>query len=64
MIAKIFPQDATKRAVNFDIPFSSARRNATSELNGNTVAAKKAQKKSATSSMGKLLLKSLNILYS
>ena len=51
MMAKIFPLEATPNAVYIGIPFSRASKNATSEENGTIVAAKKADKKSASSAI-------------
>ena len=51
MIASILPVDAKRRAVDSAIPFFKANINVTSELNGNIVAAKKAEKKSANSAI-------------
>lgn len=50
-MASIFPLEANKRADDFDMSLAKAARNATSELKGRIVAAKKAQKKSAISAM-------------
>ena len=50
-MAKIFPLDADIMACEIDIPFSKASKNATSELNGRMVAAKKAEKQRAISAI-------------
>ena len=51
MIAKILPHDAAKMAFKKGISFTKAAINATSEEKGKIVAAKKAEKKSASSVM-------------
>lgn len=51
MIAKILPNDADKMALKKGISFAKAAINATSEEKGKMVAAKKAEKKSASSVM-------------
>lgn len=51
MMASIFPLEANMSAFDFDISFERAARNAISELKGKIVAAKKADKKRATSAM-------------
>lgn len=48
-MARIFPLEALSIAFTNGISFESAARKATSEENGKIVAAKKAEKKSATS---------------
>ena len=50
-MANIFPKEAKNSAVYFAIPLSSAKRNATSELNGKRVAAKKALRKRLSSAI-------------
>ncbi|MDD5400536.1 MAG: hypothetical protein PHQ93_05040 [Sulfurimonas sp.] len=50
-MARIFPLEAKISAFAFDISLAKAARNATSELNGKIVAAKKADKKSVISAM-------------
>ena len=51
MIAKIFPLEAKDKAVKVGTPFSKARRNVTSEEKGTMVAAKKAERKRASSAI-------------
>ena len=50
-MARIFPVEAKKSAVSAGISFSKATRNATSELKGKIVAAKKAQTKRLSSAI-------------
>ena len=50
-MANIFPLEAKSSAVDFDIPEDKAAINATSELNGRTVAAKKAETNRASSAI-------------
>lgn len=56
MIAKIFPLDAKIIAFNMGMSFAKAATNATSDEKGKIVAAKKAEKKRATSVMKYSLL--------
>lgn len=51
MIARTFPDEAKIRAVDIDMSELKAATNATSELNGSIVAAKKAAKNNANSEM-------------
>lgn len=51
MMASIFPLEANISASDFDMPFEIAATNATSELKGKIVAAKKAAKKSVSSAI-------------
>ncbi|MFA5234874.1 MAG: hypothetical protein WC390_10785 [Sulfurimonas sp.] len=50
-MASTFPQEAYMSASDFGMSFESAAINATSELNGKIVAAKKADKKSVSSAI-------------
>jgi len=50
-MARIFPLEAKIRAFSFGISLAKAATNATSELKGKIVAAKKADKKSVNSAM-------------
>ncbi|WP_170175800.1 hypothetical protein [Sulfurimonas crateris] len=51
MIARIFPLEAKRSAFNSGIPLERAATKATSELKGNIVAAKKADRKRVSSAM-------------
>ncbi|MCK9473288.1 MAG: hypothetical protein WCY85_09750 [Sulfurimonas sp.] len=50
-MARIFPQEAKRSAFGSDMPLERAATNATSELKGRIVAARKADKKSVISAM-------------
>lgn len=55
-MARILPLEAKKSAFNSDMPFERAATNATSELKGKIVAAKKAEVNKKSSCIANILL--------